>query len=332
MGDTLVSIPALKLIKSENEKSSITLLSNEPVDGGLKAAPMYDILKNSGIIDFHIEYSNSKSKISIIKKIRKLKPDLVYYLMPSRSIYQSFRDYIFFILCGIYRVKGIFYNIYSINKNRLNNNKSEANRLINSIGFNNIQLSKELFSLNLNMKDRINSKLLINKYNIGSNFIAISIGTKFDVNDWGQPNWLCLIELLSDIAYKYNLVTIGSNIEYDRSQELLEKWGSKNGANLCGLTSPRESASILELASLFIGHDSGPLHLASSVGIEAIGIFSSRNNPGIWFPYGNENNVLYTNIECQGCRLDECSKLNKICIKSIKPIDVAIMIKKRLKI
>jgi heptosyltransferase III len=88
------------------------------------------------------------------------------------------------------------------------------------------------------------------------------------------------------------------------------------------LLSPRESAAVLSQAALFIGHDSGPMHLANAVGIPAIGIFSSRNLPGVWFPVGNERNVFYTDIECRGCQLEVCIERDKKCIRSIQPSQV----------
>ena len=71
--------------------------------------------------------------------------------------------------------------------------------------------------------------------------------------------------------------------------------------NLCGLLNPRESAAALKMAKIFVGHDSGPMHLAASVGIPCVAIFSARNKPGVWFPYGNQHKVVYHPIDCYGC-------------------------------
>ena len=70
-------------------------------------------------------------------------------------------------------------------------------------------------------------------------------------------------------------------------------------------------------SDLDVGHDSGPMHLASGVGTPCVAIFSSRNLPGHWFPYGKSSHVVYHRCECQGCNLDVCTKNKKMCIGSI---------------
>ncbi len=64
------------------------------------------------------------------------------------------------------------------------------------------------------------------------------------------------------------------------------------------------------------------MHLAAAVGLRCVAIFSSRSLPGIWFPSGDKNKILYTNIECQGCERTICIERKKECIARISPQDV----------
>jgi ADP-heptose:LPS heptosyltransferase len=59
------------------------------------------------------------------------------------------------------------------------------------------------------------------------------------------------------------------------------------------MTTPRESAALLARAAAFIGLDSGPMHLAASVGTPVVAIFSTQNPPGAWFPVGRRHRILY---------------------------------------
>lgn len=74
---------------------------------------------------------------------------------------------------------------------------------------------------------------------------------------------------------------------------------------------------MLARAFLFIGHDSGPMHLAAAVGTPCVAIFSGRSLPGRWFPLGEGHEVLYRRVECAGCELDECIVEQKRCIRGI---------------
>jgi ADP-heptose:LPS heptosyltransferase len=112
------------------------------------------------------------------------------------------------------------------------------------------------------------------------------------------------------------LVLLGADVERHRSQVLLDQWRGA-GLNLCGRLSVRESAAVLSRARLFCGHDSGPLHLAAAVGTPCVAVFSSRNLPGVWFPYGSQHEVIYHRIDCEGCQREVCPDRNKECIRSI---------------
>ena len=47
----------------------------------------------------------------------------------------------------------------------------------------------------------------------------------------------------------------------------------------------RTSAAALSLASIFVGHDSGPLHIAGAFGVPVVGIFAP-GQPDRTFPQG----------------------------------------------
>src|SRR3990167_5361090 len=69
--------------------------------------------------------------------------------------------------------------------------------------------------------------------------------------------------------------------------------GTGKKINLCGKLSVRETAAVIECAQLFIGHDSGPMHLASAVKTPSVAIFSRHAKPGCWYPLGQHHKVLY---------------------------------------
>jgi ADP-heptose:LPS heptosyltransferase len=63
--------------------------------------------------------------------------------------------------------------------------------------------------------------------------------------------------------------------------------------NLCGVLSPRECAGVLAKALFFIGHDSGPLHLAATMQTPSVGLFGDYNRPRKWHPYGAKHRILH---------------------------------------
>jgi ADP-heptose:LPS heptosyltransferase len=150
----------------------------------------------------------------------------------------------------------------------------------------------------------------------GRPLLVASIGAKVDVKDWGDVNWAALIARLGTRLPGWGLAMLGVADERGRSEALLANWPGRR-VNLCGEVSVRESAAVLTHARLFLGHDSGPMHLAAAVGTLCVAVFSSRNLAGEWFPPGTRHRVLYQSISCQGCGLDVCIERNKRCIRSI---------------
>ena len=328
LGDTMVAIPSFKLIRQKYANYRIILLTNTPVKNSVKAASSYQILNGSNLVDDYIEYPHESNNIlkllNVAKEIRKLRPSKLIYLMPQRNFLQRFRDFLFFILAGITKFSGLW---ISKNKNTYifyqstGLYESEASRLLRTINFDSEIMNKELFSINVSENEYLTARKFVQVDLEKSDFISLSVGSKVDVKDWGEDNWLIFINELVKVATGYKLLFIGSSDEALRCEKLLSAW-PYGGVNLCGLLTPRLSAAALGMSKIFIGHDSGPMHLASSMGIPTVAIFSSRAQKGVWFPFDNEKNVFYTDISCSGCELEVCEIKAKQCINLIQPIDV----------
>ena len=151
--------------------------------------------------------------------------------------------------------------------------------------------------------------------------MALGIGAKSDVKDWGEDNWKDLVARLWHRHQELGLILVGVKEETELSEQISQDWlGPK--LNLCGKLSPRETAAILGRAQVFVGHDSGPMHLAAAQGTTCVAIFSGQNKPGVWYPHGSQHKILYHRTECFGCRLDVCTDHAKKCIRSISTGEV----------
>ena len=118
------------------------------------------------------------------------------------------------------------------------------------------------------------------------------------------------------------LALMGVKEELEFSEFAAEGWRTSAGSeslviNLCGALTPRESAACFARARLFLGLDSGPMHLAAAVGTPCVAIFAARNIPRVWFPHGDRHRVLYHEVDCMGCGLETCVVEKKKCLMSI---------------
>lgn len=94
--------------------------------------------------------------------------------------------------------------------------------------------------------------------------------------------------------------------------------------NLAGKTSLSQLASILKRCALFISNDSGPVHIASAVGVPVISIFG-RNQAGLspkrWGPLGLRDKILHKEVGCIECLAHNCTK-QFACLRAISVDDV----------
>jgi heptosyltransferase-3 len=85
---------------------------------------------------------------------------------------------------------------------------------------------------------------------------------------------------------------------------------------LLGLTIP-ELAELIRGARLYIGNDSGPMHLAAAVGTPTIAVWGSSDSRR-WGPWNVEHRVVQNPFECNPCPGYRCLvAASPLCIESV---------------
>jgi len=102
------------------------------------------------------------------------------------------------------------------------------------------------------------------------------------------------------------------------------KYMRKTAIDVAGKTSISQLASLLKRGRLLISNDSGPVHIASALGIPVVSIFSRSQkglSPTRWGPLGKFDKVLHKDVGCVGCLAHNCVK-GFACLKAITVDDV----------
>ncbi len=81
----------------------------------------------------------------------------------------------------------------------------------------------------------------------------------------------------------------------------------------------RELAYLLGECTMFVGGDTGPLHIAAATGTPVVAIFGPKD-PDIYGPAGNGHQVVRKELECSPCVLRTCP--NPRCMKLITADEV----------
>jgi ADP-heptose:LPS heptosyltransferase len=85
---------------------------------------------------------------------------------------------------------------------------------------------------------------------------------------------------------------------------------------LLGLNIP-ELAELLRGAQLYLGNDSGPMHLAAAVGTKTVAVWGSSDSRR-WSPWAVEHRVVQNPFECNPCPGYRCLVADSpLCIESV---------------
>ena len=91
--------------------------------------------------------------------------------------------------------------------------------------------------------------------------------------------------------------------------------------NIAGKTSLTQLASILQICSVFIGNDSGPMHLAAAVGTRTIGLYGP-GDPTRFGPVGTMCRTIRRKTDCPPCPEATCRFGEDGCMSKIQVADV----------
>ena len=160
------------------------------------------------------------------------------------------------------------------------------------------------------------ANLLLSSLSNSPCIFAIGPGSKMPSKKWPIENYSKIIDKILGFDKNFSVIIIGGKEDSVEGDLITKSIGSKRLISLAGKTTIGESAAVLSKTEMYIGNDTGTMHLASAMDIKCLGIFASRANPGRWEPFGENNKILRKELDCSGCNLEICNNDNQ-CLKDI---------------
>ncbi len=328
LGDTVVALPALHLIARSFPDADRRMLTNFPVS--VKAPAAAAILDGNGLVDGYFRYTvGVRSPLALLRlwwELFRWRPQVLVYLGAARGVESARRDAKFFRACGISRQIGVPLTEEmqaNLPQGPDGGLEPECERLTRNLRELGDAFLHERGSWDLGLTKAEEGKAVeVLGVAGGRPVLAVSVGTKVQSKDWGRENWRTLLEALGRAYPGYALALMGAPEESEASEFAAGGWrvGAGEGSpviQLCGRLTPRESAACFARSRMFLGHDSGPMHLAATVQTPCVAIFAARNIPRVWYPYGKQHRVIYHRVECAGCGLETCIAERKRCLTTI---------------
>jgi ADP-heptose:LPS heptosyltransferase len=319
LGDTLVSVPAFWALRDAFPKSRIAYLSSAD-----PANPQYvsarDVLPETGLFDEWISYPNLSSGIrdigsllGLALKIRRKRFDAVFYLMTRyRTARQIDRDRFFFKLSGIKTIIGAeFIKSHNLPLEipkpipRIESEASFLMRLLREKGI--VPTDREYRpELALTDEERRAAREWMEANGVTryeGPRIAVGPGRKWDSKVWDEARYADVVARLID-SHDAIPVIFGGPEDREKGERLIGKWG--RGANAAGELNVRKAAAGLSECSLYLGNDTGTMHLAASVETTCVAMFSAVDWIGRFEPFGTQHTLFRRSVECEGCHSPIC--------------------------
>ncbi|MDE0636441.1 MAG: lipopolysaccharide heptosyltransferase II [Candidatus Poribacteria bacterium] len=172
--------------------------------------------------------------------------------------------------------------------------------------------------------DRENEKwasnfLKTHQIQIEQPFIVIHPGSPIPLKRWDPKRYAELADWL--IAQKRaQILFVGVKDEIPIINQIQDRMQGKS-TNIAGKTNITQLASILQVCSMFIGNDSGPMHLAAAVGTQTIGLYGP-SDPKRFGPVGNKCQTIQKKFDCPPCSGSTCRFGAEGCMSQIQVVDV----------
>lgn len=309
IGDLLMFTPTLRMIKEKYPNSIITFLTN---------LSNKDILTGLPYIDKIITIQRKKAfgRFNAIKNL--VGQDYVIFTdwQPQLAL--------FAYLFGVPNRAGIPKPGHHCNKyftNSLTHNvmfspdyAAETNGRIFSEALG-ISIEGDITSIDVSqpsIDDKKRVDYLLEGLGLEKNspFICLAPFTGLEQRNWSINNSRIFVEMVKEYL-KIPVVVIGPPPQKNVADEI-------GAYNLVGQTSLMEMTELIRRAKLYIGSDSGPMHIAGAVNTPLIALFN-KDIPSRWAPKNNCT-VIKLDLPCSPCN-DETARMCKTvqCMCDITP-------------
>ena len=159
--------------------------------------------------------------------------------------------------------------------------------------------------------------------------VTIHPGAKWDGRKWSPENYARIADSLMD-RYGAAVILAGSVGDVDVVRKITSSMKSKP-IEAVGTTSLRQLLALCEKSDLFLGVDSGPVHMAAAMGTKVLALFGPARREAVG-PLGANSTVItkQDDFDCCPCAQVVCERPGNSCMQAITVEDVWSAIRKQL--
>lgn len=310
IGDVVLSLPMLPLLKREFPNASITIMvrsyTRELVESHSDVSEIMLWDENNSLFDYVNVLKNKHFDLAILP-------------------YPRFNLALITFLAGIPIRVGTGYRWYSFLLNKkIYEHRKDAKRheveyninLLKAIGIETNSVPQFEFTIKDDAQKKIANMLETEGILPSTKIAVLHAGSGGSARDWKTEKFAELGDRLQ-VTEGFRVVLTGGKNEENLVTSLESKMKTKP-LNFAGKFSLNELGAICQRASVFVANSTGPLHIASMVGTPVIAFYPPiiQCSPRRWGPYTDKKKIFSAdNNICKLCKGSPCQ--SNICMDQI---------------
>ncbi|MGH7231745.1 MAG: putative lipopolysaccharide heptosyltransferase III [Nitrospiraceae bacterium] len=180
--------------------------------------------------------------------------------------------------------------------------------------------------LNMSKQDDAEAAGLLNEIGIETSdapgrrpLVLLHPGARYWFKAWPAERFAELADRLSE-AYGCE-VLVGGGSQDRAMAEAIQARARVPLKSLAGRAGLRHFAAVVKRCAVFIGNDSGAMHIAAAMDAPIVALFGP-SNPAEWGPRGRRVAVLYKGLDCRPCFHPTCRRGEDHCMRQISVDEV----------
>jgi len=322
IGDAVFMTPLLSVLRKNFPSSRISLLVNPRVKDVFRLNRDVDEII---VYDTCAEHRGLFKKIGFIRSLRKKKFDLGIVVQPH-----SYEAALLVFFAGIRHRIGYSFPLRDVFLTKTVRLEAEKKHdvevfqgVLKALG---IESAERDVSIGVDERSESWAEDFLRENGMGKNGLLVGLnpGASSQARRWPEERYAALCDRITREGGAGVIIFYGPGDEEvaKRVLSLVRERPAMAETDIMHL------AALAKRCNLFIGNDTGPVHIAAAVGTPTIAIVGSTD-PGRTRPLGDGHCVINKNILCSPCFRKTCEQLT--CMRMITVDEVFFLAMERLK-
>jgi lipopolysaccharide heptosyltransferase II len=276
IGDLMRVLPAIECLRANLPTAAISLLASPGAKGILCLFPKREIIAD--VIDYDLQQRHNSflKKLRLVRCLRKRGYDLVY--SPDRGEGMREKVLMSFLTGAPHRIgftTGRVGFLHTI-KREFRNDEPILKQNLALLEVAGLKINQDRIALRVPERARLDMRRYLERpdHSLPSPMIALHPGASWrgEYRSWPLHRYIALVECLRQ-ELGATIIVIGNQHETPMADRFREQLQDPAVVDATGKTTIAQMAAIIQLSDLFIGNDSGPLHVALALNTPTVAIF-----------------------------------------------------------